>query len=90
VPLAHVFESVLHTKVAMAHDYIAKPKTGDAEPQKQEPAKEPEKEPSVESKPRKTKPPPSRGSKRPPPPANGEEPATTDESEWVEIPESVR
>lgn len=95
VPLTQIFESVVHTKVAMVHDYIAKPKAGQPE---KEPEKEPEKATGAQSTPppgkeRRTKPPSARGSKRPPPPDGAGTEATsqtTDESEWVEIPESVR
>ncbi len=83
VPLAHVFEAVLHTKIAMAHDYIAKPKGAQPEPEQVRDGAEPSSPPK-----RKTRPPP-RGSKRPPP-LEGETAAPMDESEWVEIPESVR
>jgi hypothetical protein len=80
LPLAHIYETVVHAKIARPHDYLTPPKAP-------APAEADGKDGTPSSPPKKKS---IRPSKRPP--AAGEEAgaAPSDENEWVEIPESVR
>jgi hypothetical protein len=89
VPLAHVFESILQLKVAALHDYLPKAKGAVPEPPPPAAAVADSSTPTAPpSKGRRSTKPPPRSSKRPPGP--GQEGAETEDSEWVDIPESVR